>query len=258
MRANVSGCNIRLLLWALSFFALMELFSQNNLRRHTLTISLLAAGCTSVWAQSFAPAEIGAEQEQRRALERQQQKQQQLQDELEHRQRQAMQALEAQVDAQARPTATDLGHLPLPEDERPCFPIQQVDITGMEGTQVPSALWRGLSRALAHYQDSGTGRPMPDAPQGRCLGAQGINILLARAQNHLIDRGYITSRVLAPAQDLKAGQLTLNVIPGHVAALRAAEPGSGSTTSGPVADDADTAARENRLANPARRLAQFA
>lgn len=230
----------------------MELFSQNNLRRHTLTIGLLAAGCTSVWAQSFAPAEIGAEHEQRRALERQQQKQQQLQDELEHRQRQAVQVLEAQVDAQARPTATDLGHLPLPEDERPCFPIQQVDITGMEGTQVPSALWRGLSRALAHYQDSGTGRPMPDAPQGRCLGAQGINILLVRAQNHLIGRGYITSRVLAPVQDLKTGQLTLNVISGHVSALRAAPQKSDSMASGHVKTDTDKATANQEQTLPVR------
>lgn len=121
----------------------MKLFSQAKLR-HTLTMSLLAAGCTSAWAQVRVPAEIDVEQEQRRALERQQQLQQYQQDELEHRQRQAVRALEAAVDAQEKPLATDLGRLSLPEDERPCFPIQQVGITGIEGTQVPSALWRGL------------------------------------------------------------------------------------------------------------------
>ncbi|MDO4796130.1 MAG: ShlB/FhaC/HecB family hemolysin secretion/activation protein [Brachymonas sp.] len=215
----------------------MELFSQTKLR-HTLTVSLLAAGCISAWAQSFVPAEIGAEQEQRRTLERQQQLQQQQQNELERRQRQAVQALEAQVDAQAQAPAVDLGRLPLPEDERPCFPIQQVDITGMEGTQVPSALWRGLPQALARYQDPSTGRFVLDAPQGRCLGAQGINILLARAQNHLIGRGYITSRVLAPVQDLKTGQLSLNVIPGRVAAVQAVVPKGTQAEGGHVAIDA--------------------
>ena len=65
-----------------------------------------------------------------------------------------------------------------------------------------------------------------DAPEGRCLGAQGVNIVLARAQNHLIARGYITSRVLAPEQDLKQGELTLSVIPGYLADLRLAAPES--------------------------------
>lgn len=230
----------------------MELFSQNKLCRHTLTISLLAAGCTSVWAQSFVPAEIGAEQEQRRALERQQQLQQQQQNEVEHRQRQAVQALEAQVDTQAQAPAVDLGHLPLPEDERPCFSIQQVGITSMEGTQVPSALWRGLPQALARYQDASTGRFVADAPQGRCLGAQGINILLARAQNHLIGRGYITSRVLAPVQDLKTGQLTLNVIPGRVSALHAAIQKSDSMASKHVIADTDRATANQEQTLPVR------
>ena len=110
----------------------------------------------------------------------------------------------------------------LPDDETPCFPVREIQIKGMEGTQVPSALWRGLPQALARYRHAETGRYAANPPQGRCLGAQGINILLARAQNHLIARGYITSRVLAPAQDLKTGQLILTVMPGRVAALRTA------------------------------------
>ena len=200
----------------------MEISSQPRLR-HALMASLLATGCANAWAQPFMPAEINAEQEQRRALERQQQMQQQRQDEQEQRQRQAVQTLEAQVDEAAnKAPAADLGHMLLPDDETPCFPVREIQIKSMEGTQVPSALWRGLPQALARYRHAETGRYAANPPQGRCLGAQGINILLARAQNHLIARGYITSRVLAPAQDLKTGQLILTVMPGRVAALRAA------------------------------------
>ncbi|MBP7303070.1 MAG: hypothetical protein KA972_07810, partial [Brachymonas sp.] len=69
---------------------------------------------------------------------------------------------------------------------------------------------RGLPQALGQRTETRAGRThtVMDAPEGRCLGAQGVNIVLARAQNHLIARGYITSRVLAPEQDLKQGELT--------------------------------------------------
>jgi dienelactone hydrolase len=59
-----------------------------------------------------------------------------------------------------------------------------------------------------------------DTPIGRCLGAQGINALLKRAQDALITKGLITTRVLAEPQDLKSGVLTLTVVPGRVNAIR--------------------------------------
>jgi hypothetical protein len=39
---------------------------------------------------------------------------------------------------------------------------------------------------------------------GRCLGSVGINTLVGQIQNALIEQGYVTSRVLAPPQDLLA------------------------------------------------------
>lgn len=39
---------------------------------------------------------------------------------------------------------------------------------------------------------------------GHCLGAKGINLLMSTLQNRLVDHGYVTTRVLAPSQDLKA------------------------------------------------------
>ncbi|WP_163467767.1 ShlB/FhaC/HecB family hemolysin secretion/activation protein, partial [Klebsiella michiganensis] len=55
---------------------------------------------------------------------------------------------------------------------------------------------------------------------GRCLGGKGINLLMAQLQNILIDRGYITSRILAPQQDLKSGVLRLVVMPGYIREAR--------------------------------------
>ncbi|HSG93645.1 MAG TPA: POTRA domain-containing protein, partial [Methylotenera sp.] len=55
---------------------------------------------------------------------------------------------------------------------------------------------------------------------GRCLGVQGINAVMNRVQNAIIAKGYVTTRVLAAPQDLKAGLLQLTVISGHVGAIR--------------------------------------
>jgi hemolysin activation/secretion protein len=59
-----------------------------------------------------------------------------------------------------------------------------------------------------------------DSPVGRCLGTAGVNVVLARAQQTVIARGFVTTRVLAAPQDLSAGALTLSLVPGRIAAIR--------------------------------------
>lgn len=90
----------------------------------------------------------------------------------------------------------------LPE-ETPCFPIASV-------------IFAGASLALSELHQALSGPLRDDSPEGRCLGAQGIRLLLDRAQNALIGRGYITSRVMALPQDLKAGELVLSIEPGRI------------------------------------------
>src|SRR5690606_15241536 len=58
---------------------------------------------------------------------------------------------------------------------------------------------------------------------GRCLGVQGINVVMSRVQNAIISEGFVTTRVLATPQDLNSGQLQLTVIPGKVRQVRFAE-----------------------------------
>ena len=48
------------------------------------------------------------------------------------------------------------------------------------------------------------------------IGWQGINIIVKALTNAFIDRGYVTTRVLIPQQDISAGVLTLRVIPGTI------------------------------------------
>nr|WP_321266622.1 ShlB/FhaC/HecB family hemolysin secretion/activation protein [Alcaligenes faecalis] len=90
----------------------------------------------------------------------------------------------------------------LPDKESPCFPISQI---WLEGDQSQRFTWALRAADPAH-----------DPATGRCLGTDGINVVMSRIQNAIIARGYVTTRVLAPAQDLRTGQLRLTLVPGRV------------------------------------------
>lgn len=66
----------------------------------------------------------------------------------------------------------------------------------------------------------------PNAPVflGQCIGAQGVAWVIDRAQQALIARGFVTSRVLATPQDMSHGALVLTLIPGRIRAIRLSTP----------------------------------
>lgn len=97
----------------------------------------------------------------------------------------------------------------IPTNERPCFTIDRIILTGDSAAE--------FAWAVRHADGDG------DSPIGRCIGAEGINRILKRIQNALIARGYVTTRVLAPPQNLNGGQLELTLIPGRIRAIRFAE-----------------------------------
>jgi len=47
----------------------------------------------------------------------------------------------------------------------------------------------------------------------------GINAVLGRVQNAIARRGFVTTRVLAGAQQLQSGTLVLTLVPGRVVTL---------------------------------------
>jgi len=96
----------------------------------------------------------------------------------------------------------------IPEHESPCFPIARIVLQGEQAGQFSYAL---------KVVTQGAGSVL-----GRCLGVGGIKAVLARVQNQLIARGYVTTRVLVGPQDLSLGELQLTVLPGHVRAIRLA------------------------------------
>jgi hemolysin activation/secretion protein len=107
----------------------------------------------------------------------------------------------------------------IPDSESPCFRIDRVLLVG---EQSEAFQW-----AVADL----SGPDGNDSPIGRCLGTAGVNVVLARAQQAVIAKGWVTSRVLAAPQNLSTGTLTLSLIPGRVAAIRLT-PDSSSTLLG--------------------------
>lgn len=83
--------------------------------------------------------------------------------------------------------------------EKPCFVIDRVTLSGTE----PLPRWLPLQR-------------IANQALGQCLGGQGINQLMSQLQNRLVGHGYVTTRVLAPQQDLNSGTLALQVVPGKI------------------------------------------
>ncbi|AVG17693.1 transporter [Chromobacterium vaccinii] len=103
----------------------------------------------------------------------------------------------------------DVSSLPdYPRDEQPCFPIQQLVLEGE------------LSGNFQWVLD------VAQSAKQRCLGVQGVNLLMQKAQNALISRGFVTSRVVVRPQDLKSGTLTLTLLPGRIHAIRFADTAS--------------------------------
>lgn len=111
----------------------------------------------------------------------------------------------------------------LPTDEVPCFRIERLELDGPRAVDFQWAL------AEASYGNQ-SGEQVHDSPVGRCLGTQGVNVVLARLQQALIARGWITSRVLAAPQDLRSGTLRLTLVPGRIAAIRFVDGDDTATT----------------------------
>lgn len=156
-----------------------------------VVVAALALGLVPppVHAQSTA-AQIDAQQ-QRLQRERAQQQRQQLQTDP--------------TIGTAPPAATQGA---LPKDEQPCFTLRELTLVGDAAADFQWAL------AAANDNDG-----QADPVAGRCIGALGINRIMARVQNAIIARGLVTTRVVAQGQDISSGQLALTLIPGRINAI---------------------------------------
>lgn len=108
--------------------------------------------------------------------------------------------------------------------EPTCFVIQQLEIrAGAGDTNAASSNW---GWAL----DAAAGPTKDDSPIRRCIGVEGVNLVLKRVQDAVIARGYVTTRVVTAPQDLASGTLTFTVLPGRIHAIRFTDASSVRTT----------------------------
>ncbi len=165
-----------------------------SLRRGLLS-AMACMGAASALAQAPILPEL-----------RQQERERALREQLEHDERRRPKA--------AEPPA--LGRLPA--DEVPCHRLDTITLHGQDSEDFQ---W-----LLSHID----GENGDDSPIGRCLGAQGINTVLARMGRALVSRGWGATQVLAPVSGIQNGILPLKLLPGRAVALRFAEKGSEPTS----------------------------
>ncbi len=104
--------------------------------------------------------------------------------------------------------------------EKTCVVIHQVGLKIIPGDTSPVSEWDWVLKSL-------DGPDRDDSPLRRCVGDTGLNLLLKRAQEAILARGYLTTTVWLEPQDFGTNQaLTLTIIPGRVRAIRFSEPAS--------------------------------
>ena len=103
-----------------------------------------------------------------------------------------------------------------PQNEAQCFPINQLLLTDYQFEKNSSTSSLKLIQPSQFSWALSAVYSKRDFTLPICIGSQGINVLLLRIQNRLIDAGFVTTRVVVEPQDLRSGMFVLTVIPGKV------------------------------------------
>ncbi|MGV7241402.1 ShlB/FhaC/HecB family hemolysin secretion/activation protein [Caballeronia sp. M23-90] len=114
---------------------------------------------------------------------------------------------------------------PLPKEE-PCFRIDTFTLD--VPATLPDALHTKGASALP-LDPFAFDREWLDHYEGQCIGKTGIDILTKALQQTILSRGYVTTRLLVPEQDLSKRTLAFALVPGLVRQLRFADPDTRGT-----------------------------
>jgi hemolysin activation/secretion protein len=148
-------------------------------------------------------------------------------DSEEQRRRSQAEALERQrqlqapnVDLQGGAPVQAADTLALPT-ESPCFPIQRfvLDVPGQlspairaaGASDLPHDPFRFAVNYLRGYE-------------GACVGKAGLDLIVKRLTDLILSKGYTTTRLGIPEQDLASGVLKLILVPGVIREIRFTDP----------------------------------
>lgn len=167
-------------------------------------IRVVFAGLVLTVAVGTLPAGAQSERDLNRTIEQQQQIQRSQQERL-------RQELERSRTSPRPPSNLETPTPPpvIAPPTGPCLHVTSVEIEGAE-----------------HLGDAD--RASLTAPsQGKCLNKAAIQTLMADVTANYIARGYTTTRVYLPAQDLQSGMLKIRVVEGRVEKIVIEDPGFG-------------------------------
>jgi len=105
---------------------------------------------------------------------------------------------------------------PLP-NEQPCFRIDRFTL------DVPDSLpatVKAQGESALPMDRFAFAREWLEHYTGQCIGKQGLDVLVKALSQDILSRGYITTRVLLPEQDLSTGTLKVALIPGTIRHVR--------------------------------------
>ncbi|RXZ36331.1 ShlB/FhaC/HecB family hemolysin secretion/activation protein [Oxalobacteraceae bacterium CAVE-383] len=105
--------------------------------------------------------------------------------------------------------------------ESPCFAIRQL-ILEVPG-QLPPAMQAAGASALP-LDPFRFAQDYLDRHAGACIGMRGLHKIVQRLTRLILARGYSTTRIGIPEQDLAGGTLKLTLVPGMIHAIRFADP----------------------------------
>ncbi|TCT17619.1 hemolysin activation/secretion protein [Bibersteinia trehalosi] len=127
------------------------------------------------------------------------------------------QAQHAQLQHQAEVRLeTSHQQLSLSNNESPCYPIHNISLIDYDSNTQKSQFQWALDKAVRDLKLT-----LP-----HCFGGEGLGILMKQVQNNIIEKGYVTTRVVTEEQDLRGGKLVLTVIIGKVRNTIVADSGS--------------------------------
>ncbi|WQD84808.1 ShlB/FhaC/HecB family hemolysin secretion/activation protein [Cupriavidus oxalaticus] len=102
----------------------------------------------------------------------------------------------------------------------PCFGIARVQLSVPEA--LPASI-RALGASALPMDTFRFAQEYLDQYAGQCIGRDGVNIIVRRLGAQILGRGYTTTRVAVPEQDLSTGVLHLALIPGVIRQIRFAD-----------------------------------
>jgi hemolysin activation/secretion protein len=145
-----------------------------------------------------------------------------IETEQNQQQRRDAQHREATVEAPAvRSTLPKIEAFPTLPNESPCFRIDRFSLD--VATELPATAQKKGASALP-LDPFAFAREWLDHYKGQCIGKSGIDTLTKGLQQAILSRGYVTTRVLVPQQDLTSGTLAFALVPGIVRQIRLADP----------------------------------